>query len=105
MCGSEATQGPHQVAQKSSTITLPFKSASATVDPSTPVSLKSGAGFPSSAVAASPALSSASSLATVASFGGDHANNSGAGAAPVLAEASSNVMSAFLTPSTPRLVI
>src|SRR4051794_7218524 len=47
-CGKDRRQGGHQVAQKSSTTTLFFRSESFTLPPSSVSSAKSGAGLPSS---------------------------------------------------------
>jgi hypothetical protein len=46
LCGIEATQGPHQVAQMSSSTVLPRKSESFISLPSGPTAVKSGARSP-----------------------------------------------------------
>src|SRR4051812_7988938 len=46
VCGRDSMQGPHQVAQKSSTTTLPRKSDSLSGLPSLSATVKSGAGVP-----------------------------------------------------------
>ena len=46
LCGIEATQGPHQVAQMSSSTVLPRKSESFISLPSGPTTVKSGARSP-----------------------------------------------------------
>src|SRR5690348_4950567 len=80
MVGITIRHGPHQLAQKSTTTTLPFRSANDTSLPLRSFSLNSGAGFPSylsasAFIAASPAACGSVNFATcLASAGGLNAN-------------------------------
>src|SRR4051812_831729 len=59
MCGSDARQGGHQVAQKSTNTTFPFRSESFTSVPSVVLREKSGAALPLSDAGPPPPSSAA----------------------------------------------